>query len=351
MGNVPPLFVIEPPLVNSSNPWATTLEDLGSLYACALTGAVTTRTSLINGYSHDPEKHCVVFLDSSNHLTSRSRDFADTDADAIPAHNASLNSLGYSPLTLRTYLGFIKTIASDQPPEQRKGFIVSVTGNPEEVAQCYRLIATTQGSLPIPLAMEINLSCPNITGAPPPAYSGESLAKYFDAVVAAASQDANLVRVPFGLKTPPYTHSTDLETLIDALLRTASSNDVGGSVCPVSFLTATNTLGSCLAFASPAGEDGPGTPALPGPLGTGGMAGAPLHPLALGNVATMRRMLDAHAGALGHVQIIGTSGVLDASGYRQMRAVGVAVVGISTGLGLRGVAVFKEVESGLGGRW
>ena len=41
----PKQFKIEPPLLNTACPWATTLEDLASLYNCPHTGAITIRTS------------------------------------------------------------------------------------------------------------------------------------------------------------------------------------------------------------------------------------------------------------------------------------------------------------------
>ncbi len=70
-------------------------------------------------------------------------------------------------------------------------------------------------------------------------------------------------------------------------------------------------------------------------------------PLALGNVATLRKMLDEKDSKFGHIRIIGTGGVLDAAGFRRMKAVGASVVGVGTGLGLKGLAIFKEIEDGL----
>ena len=74
-------------------------------------------------------------------------------------------------------------------------------------------------------------------------------------------------------------------------------------------------------------------------------------PLALGNVATLRRMLDEGRAELGHIQIIGIGGVLDGAGYRRMRAAGAHIVGVGTGLGLKGLKIFDEIENDLEGRW
>lgn len=336
--DLPPRLAINPPLVNSSNPWATTLEDLIALYECPHTGAVTTRTSLLGGFPHDPSKHQFTLFDAATHKSQQ------TLSKLTGHENASLNTLGYSPLTIYEYITLIKSIATGPSARPDKGFIVSVTGTPDDVVGCYALLAEAALHVPFALAMEVNLSCPNIPGKPPPAYDGDALLQYLAALQAFIASNPKteaggeaLPRLAFGLKTPPYTHATEYAELFRAL-EASSAHDDGA--CPVSFLTATNTLGSCLVLADD--DDGAQQPALAG-AGIGGMAGAPLHPLALGNVRTLRRMLDARAGALGHVQVVGVGGVLDAGGFARMRAVGAEVVGVGTGLGIRGVGVFGEV--------
>ncbi len=337
----PPPLEIDPPLLNTANPWATDLADLTKLYDCPSTGAVTTRTSLIGGFDHQPDLHQFVFFEAAAH------DPAATKAEA--GNSASLNTLGYSPLTLDRYLGFIAEIASraaDKPTaaKKKKGFLVSVTGQPEEVAECYARIAAAQQALPepelVPLAMEVNLSCPNIPNKPPPAYNGAALLAYLAAIQGAIAAAADTGVIPVGFKTPPYTHAGQFEELFGALLQSAPAS---GGVCPISFLTATNTLGSCLVLTAAADTAaGTATPALPGG-GVGGMAGAPLHPIALGNVATLRRRLDAEPAALGHIRIVGAGGVSDAAGFGRMKSVGAYAVGVGTGLGIHGVDVFGQI--------
>jgi dihydroorotate dehydrogenase (fumarate) len=263
MDTLPPALSFHPPLLNSANPWATTLEDLQALYACESIGAVTTRTALIKGFEHDDAKHKYIFFGTRDLVSS---------SDAGANHTASLNSLGYSPITLQEYLSFIKQIrlrhADSADKGLGKGFIVSVTGTAIEVADCYKLIAAAQAELDgCPLAVEVNLSCPNIPNKPPPAYSKDALVQYVDRLRHIIDATPDLPRIPFGLKTPPFTHSTEYEALIGSLEESAREG-----VCPVSFLTATNTLGSCMVFSS---SSDPFTPALPG-AGIGGMAGAPL---------------------------------------------------------------------------
>lgn len=345
--NLPPKLRINPPLVNSANPWATTLQDLQALYESRHTGGVTTRTSLHQGFAHDPSTHQFTLFDTTTHKSEQDR------AKLSGHENASLNTLGYSPIPLESYLDFIRTIASSTSNIQPgKGFIVSVTGSPGEVLQCYKQIAKAQAQVPFPLAMEINLSCPNIPGKPPPAYNRTSLSLYLmELQEAVSASGSDLPRIPYGLKTPPYTHSTEYHELISALETSAAS--APGRVCPVSFITATNTLGSCLVLADPEptsssvySSSGGDRPALFG-AGIGGMAGAPLHPLALGNVRTIRRMLDEREAALGHIQIIGVGGVLDTAGFKRMKAVGADFVGVGTALGIQGVDIFAAISKGL----
>ncbi|KAF9640023.1 hypothetical protein BFW01_g11829 [Lasiodiplodia theobromae] len=231
---MPPLN-IKPPLLNSANPWATDLSHLLPLYACPHTGAITTRTSLLNGYPHD---------DAVNQYTF------------------------FSPTT-------------QSPP-----IIVSVTGAPEEVAQCYRRICARAREVCMPLAMELNLSCPNIPGKPPPAYSKVALVEYLRALEGVVREERG-VDVPIGVKTPPFTHAGMFEEFVGALREVRP--------CPVAFVTAVNTLAPALVVrAGPEGDEGAFEPALGSAsgLGLGGMAGAPLHPLALGNVLSLKEALE-----------------------------------------------------------
>jgi dihydroorotate dehydrogenase (fumarate) len=327
-----PLPTIDPPLINSANPWATTQQDLQALFDCPHTGAVTTRTSLIHAFGHNDSIHQYTFFDPHSHSVPATN--PDTKDESTPSrYAASLNTLGYSPIPLATYLNTIAeiTATSSAPHHTTKPFIISVTGSAESVAKCYTLISAAQLKIANPLCMEINLSCPNIPNKPPPAYSKASMVEYLDAV-AGVSSDAER-RVAIGVKTPPYTYHDQFQILIGALLATR---------CTVDFITATNTLGSSLVLADSSGQ--PAINSASG-LGIGGMAGAALHPLALGNVKTIRGMLDREERLKG-VDVIGVGGVSDRAGFERMRAVGAVVVGVGTALGLEGVDVFGKIMEG-----
>lgn len=52
-------LVVSPPLVNSSSPWCSDLDQLADLCRSPSTGAVTTRTATLRGFAHDPKQHGV----------------------------------------------------------------------------------------------------------------------------------------------------------------------------------------------------------------------------------------------------------------------------------------------------
>lgn len=260
----------------------------------------------------------------------------------MPDEPSSLNTLGYSPIPLGEYLRMLENASksgdSHFNPRREKPVIVSVTGTPDAVAQCYTQISEVKSqNNGLNLMMEINLSCPNILDKPPPAYDAESLVEYLTALARVRTSKSALAAVLCGIKTPPYTYQDQYNGLLSAL---EISIQLPGA-CPLSFITATNTLGSCLVI-------GPkGSPALGSASGEGigGMAGSALHPLSLGNVSTIRKMLDTNE-ALKHIAIIGVGGVSDKAGYERMRNAGAAAVAVGTALGRKGVGVFEKISQG-----
>jgi dihydroorotate dehydrogenase (fumarate) len=75
------------------------------------------------------------------------------------------------------------------------------------------------------------------------------------------------------------------------------------------------------------------------------MAGEALHPLALGNVYTLRRLLDAHDDAsLREISIVGVGGVTTRAAHIRMRRAGAAVVACATALVRGGVGIFGKLS-------
>jgi dihydroorotate dehydrogenase (fumarate) len=295
---------IHPPLLNSANPWCSNLKQLQELYALPHTGAVTTRTSLLTGFPHSDDTHQFAFYNPTSHFTSLVNSDAEDDASGHPEETGSLNTLGYSPLPLSSYLSFITDISSSLPEEDPlKPFIISVTGSVSDVTQCYKLICAHQPTVRMVLAMEVNLSCPNIPSKPPPAYNASSLLSYLVALKKEVAHQlgphgehphTGAVHVPIGIKTPPYTYHDQYVQLINALLESGKA-EPSHLPCPVSFVTATNTLGSSLLL-SPTLEEASADPKVKprevkprevfhhtlnsaSGRGWGGLGGAPLHPV------------------------------------------------------------------------
>jgi dihydroorotate dehydrogenase (fumarate) len=168
-----PKLSIHPPLLNTACPWATTPAHLEALLRCPSTGAITTRTSLIEGFPHDDAVHRYAFLDPA----SMSGLAPETVPSASPV--GSINSLGYSPLPLDAYLAALSGLSASLPLDvKHKTAIVSVAGPPSAVAECYARILAASSGVSFPLAMEVNLSCPNIPGATPPGYDPVCLGAY-----------------------------------------------------------------------------------------------------------------------------------------------------------------------------
>lgn len=340
-------LTIDPPLLNSASPWATTLEDIKALYDCQYTGAVTIRTSLLEGFSHDDTVHQYTFFDAGKSVGSKKDETTASLNTSTPV--STLNTLGYSPLTLSEYLGHINEIVgqrhlgTDTPT--KKPFILSVTGTADEIAMAYALVANAaEMDEDLRLAMEVNLSCPNIAGKPPPAYDASELGEYLDAINDSKSTYRGRMATPdsvpkVGIKLPPYTYSGQFEMVVSGLAAAKSSEPGEGSV--VDFITCTNTLGSSLVLNDDL------KPALNSEAGTGigGLAGAALHPLALGNVATFRRLLDSNPETK-DIMIIGVGGVDDKGGFDRMMKVGAEAVACASALGRYGVGIFEKITKG-----
>lgn len=247
--------------------------------------------------------------------------------------SASFNNLGYSPVTLQQYLSMLRDLGQQvSPGARRKAAIISVTGTEEELPQCASLIASFQDMIPFQLAMEVNLSCPNISGSSPLAYDREKLTSYLKALPEGP-------QIPVGIKLPPYTYKEQFQMLKSALSEAEVTKRI-------SFITAVNTLGSCCIM-----EDGEHTGQQTLPYGgLGGMAGPPLHPLALGNVVQLRE--HTLVDELQDIELIGVGGVSDGKGFNRMRSMGCSFVALATALGKAGgPQVFVDIAKEINGDW
>lgn len=212
---------------------------------------------------------------------------------------SSINSYGYSPRPLKEYTADVLELYRKNPGKN-KPIIISITSSmPEELMIMLGEIVSLRdridqlpndesiGRYPSSrlIGVELNTSCPNIPGKPPPSYDTTALLPLLVALDQFNNMTANRrgkPRLTLGLKLPPYVYSKQFEDLAKALL---GNDEQPANPHPISFITCTNTLGSSVLFAEQAVK--PSTPtgsacdfALPTVYG--GLAGEAIHALALG---------------------------------------------------------------------
>ena len=197
---------------------------------------------------------------------------------------------------------------------------------------------------PSRVAVELNTSCPNIRGKPPPAYSFASLLPILEVLAQAYRADRTLT---IGLKLAPYVASFQFEEVVKCVASFSYDLEDGDRVNPFAFFTCTNTVGNSLFFAhqtTPESAVGDGADGYAlGPV-LGGLAGEPIHALSLGNVFSFAKLLESHGDkAMRGIKLIGVGGVVDKQGMERMRKVGAVVVGCATLLGRDGVKGFEKL--------
>ncbi|KAF7327884.1 DHO-dh domain-containing protein [Mycena kentingensis (nom. inval.)] len=326
---------ISPPVVNSSCAWASDYDQLRELFDCQFTGAVVTRTAMLNGFPED-ETHTVrVFRSLYFSLNPPEVAFASENT-------SSINSYGYSPTPLLEYLNWIEKILDGA--SSSKPFIISVTASdPDSMSLIVSTIQARREKYP-QIGIELNTSCPNIRGHPPAAYAPRTLSSLLSVLADAWVADPTLT---IGLKLPPYVYAAQFSEMIETL-RALCTLKPGSGVAssPVAYLACTNTLGNSLLFADQVEDRASVTAEFAVPTALGGLAGDALHPLALGNVRSFAHALasDGESGGLNDVVIFGIGGVTSAAAAERMRKAGAQVVGCATLLGKEGVRAFEIVS-------
>jgi dihydroorotate dehydrogenase len=164
--------------------------------------------------------------------------------------------------------------------------------------------------------LALNLSSPNTPGLRT-LQSEASLAPLLERVKEAQHRSAARYgrQVPVLVKIAPDLTAADLEIVAAAVKRFG-----------IDGVIATNTTVSR-----------PGLARQPVAAEAGGLSGAPLHPLALRTVASLRTALDPT------VPIVGVGGIMDAAGGRAMLERGADLVQIYTGFIYRGPALIREL--------
>jgi dihydroorotate dehydrogenase (fumarate) len=352
-------------LFNSASPWASTHHDLQSLYDSPQTALVTTRTALLASTDAEGLVWDTEFEENPNvHAHSFLKDYLPTlEGGRLNVARGSLNSYGYSPHSLSQYLEWISKIwQADGERQTWKPFIVSLAGPPEAVEGAIKHIRRWTGEqtgerqgMSSLLAVELNLSCPNIKGdLTPSGYDSQAIAAVGIAARKANAASTESPQLAISLKLPPYTYPAQFAVLIRAL----ESIDIDDQKAhTITFLTCVNTLGGSF-WLNPGRTSKEFVKALPAlsshssgiPTqtydGTGGLAGESLHPIALGNVYTLHNLLQASSKTnLRGIQILGVGGVMSGLSAIRMKEAGASAVGLATALGREGTSVFERIST------
>jgi len=278
---------------NSSNPYTTELADLQAIVASAA-GAVASRTA------------CPGFVHDDATMKWKAPDGANT-----------INCLGYSPNTFEYYCSALPTALAGS----RKPAWFSISGYAEQVAEMIEKAGALASEIPGGLAVEINLSCPNIPGKPPTAYDFDGMSDY----LATVFRGGTAAGVAVGVKTAPYFYEQQFEGAAAVL-----------NNCPhVAFVTCINTVGNGLLI----DLDSEAPVLAPGSYG--GLGGPAVQAIALGNVRKLRSKLRPS------IAVIGCGGVNSGEAAFKHLLCGAEAVMVASALLNEGPDVFARIEGEL----
>lgn len=226
---------------------------------------------------------------------------------AIPL--GSINSMGLPNLGYRAYAELIPELKRFGKP-----VIASVAG------LCERDFVTIARAIDAagPDLVEVNLSCPNIPGEPQIGYDADASERLL-------RQVRDVVRLPMGVKLPPYFDPAHHEKMAQVLDRAG-----------VDFLSLINSVGNGLVV-DPERE----SVVIKPKGGFGGLGGTLIKPVALANVRAFWKLFQ------GRMPVIGTGGVVNGTDAFEHLLCGASAVQVGTRLVEEGVEVFSRLEQEL----
>ena len=270
--------------MNAAGARCVTLEELRAL-GRSHAGAIVTKSMTLEARQGNPEPRYHAFP------------------------TGSINSMGLPNLGYRAYADAIPELK-----QFRKPVIASVAGFSEEEFVTIAKVINGSGSDLI----EVNLSCPNIPGAPQIGYDAEVSERLLKQVRA-------VVNVPMGVKLPPYFDPVHQERMAGVLGR------VG-----VDFLSLINSVGNGLVV-----DHESETVVIKPKGGFGGLGGGLIKPVALANVRAFWKLFQ------GRVPIIGTGGIVTGTDAFEHLLCGASAVQVGTQLVEEGLEVFSRLETEL----
>jgi dihydroorotate dehydrogenase (fumarate) len=221
-------------------------------------------------------------------------------------HGGSINSMGLPNLGYKAYAELIPELKRSGKP-----VIASVAGLCEDDFPTIAQVINASG----PDLIEVNLSCPNISGKPQIGYDTEASERLLKRV-------RKIITVPMGVKLPPYFDPAHHKIMGDVIGR-----------CGVDFLNLINSVGNGLVV-DPERE----AVVIKPKGGFGGLGGTIIKPVALANVRAFWKHFE------GRMPIIGTGGIVDGVDAFEHFLCGASAVQIGTVLVEEGIEVFGRLE-------
>ncbi len=221
----------------------------------------------------------------------------------------SINSMGLPNLGYRAYADLIPELK-----QYGKPVMASVAGFSDE--EFVTIAEVINGSKPD--LIEVNLSCPNVPGAPQIGYDAEASERLLKRVRA-------VVGVPMGVKLPPYFDPAHQERMAQVLDRVGAD-----------FLSLINSVGNGLVV-----DHEHERPVIKPKGGFGGLGGPLIKPVALANVRAFWKLFH------GRMPIIGTGGVVGGADAFEHLLCGASAVQVGTQLVEEGLEVFARLETEL----
>jgi dihydroorotate dehydrogenase (fumarate) len=221
-------------------------------------------------------------------------------------HGGSINSMGLPNLGYKAYAELIPELKRSGKP-----VIASVAGMCEDDFPTIAQVINASG----PDLIEVNLSCPNISGKPQIGYDAEASEGLLKRV-------RKIITVPMGVKLPPYFDPAHHKMMGEVIGR-----------CGVDFLNLINSVGNGLVV-DPERE----AVVIKPKGGFGGLGGTIIKPVALANVRAFWKHFE------GRMPIIGTGGIVDGVDAFEHFLCGASAVQIGTVLVEEGIEVFGRLE-------
>ena len=266
--------ILQGPMMNSAGVWDTSEDDLLDLDKAPHLAAIVSKSTTFEARDGNP------------HPRYHHDDLCSVNSTGL----ANKGYVFYGEMASRLTKPYIVSVASLDSIERMKKVVDHLAANPHI------------------LAIEINLSCPNIVGKSQPAYDFDRL----DAYLKILTSD---LEKPWGIKLPPYFDNTHFERVAE-ILKTYKPH----------YLACINSVPLALHI-DPHTE----TYSIKPNRGRGGLGGASIRQISLANVQTFRLLMGPE------IPIVGCGGITSGADLFEHILAGANLVQVGTQLLKEGV--------------